>query len=124
MPGGHLGPLLWFGECVLAFGRVGGRWGGLPLRAFLFLRVSETAAAGPLLRAMRLVVVDLGRVGPLGALFPPFTVGPMGWAGGEAWEGVMGLGGGGGGCSDVSFYLWMVRVEGQGGSGLVFVSPW
>lgn len=39
----------------------------------------------------------------------------MGWAGGEAWEGVMGLGGGGGGCSDVSFYLWMVRVEGQGG---------
>ena len=76
-----------------AFPCAGGASWSSSLRAFLFLRVSETAAASPLLRAMRLVVVDLGRVGPLGALFPPFTVGPMGWAGGEAWEGVMGLGG-------------------------------
>ena len=102
----------------------GDRWGVLLLRAFLFLRASETAAAGPLLRAMWLVVVDLGRVGPLGALFPPFVVGPIGWAGGgEAWEVVMRPGGGGEAVWLHLFICDRCKIEGQGGL-LVFVPSW
>lgn len=78
---------------VVSFLSVGGYW-CLPLRVFLFFRASEAATAGPLLRAMRLVVVDLGRVGPLTGLFPLLVSGPVVAGAGGVLVGFMGRYGG------------------------------
>lgn len=50
-----------------------GSWlcvGDVPLRGLLFFCASKAAAAGPLTRVMQVMVVILGRVGPLDSLFP------------------------------------------------------